>query len=143
MSLAAALPPIHNPAIDYHAIAPELVLAGAIFLVLIADLALPPARKWWSMVVAFVGVLATLATTLTLIGAMLGILLGLVTARYLDGILTSFPGLPASFSFFVPRADVLSLAALVLLATGSLAGLYPAWLASRAPIAATLRAEAT
>jgi len=31
------------------------------------------------------------------------------------------PGLPASFSFFVPRADVLSLAALVLLATGSLA----------------------
>ncbi|TMK81534.1 MAG: NADH-quinone oxidoreductase subunit N [Actinobacteria bacterium] len=69
MSLAAALPPIHNPAIDYHAIAPELVLAGAIFLVLIADLALPPARKWWSMVVAFVGVLATLATTLTLIGS--------------------------------------------------------------------------
>jgi len=81
--------------------------------------------------------------TLTLIGAVLGILLGLVTARYIDAILTSFPGLPASFSFFVPRADVLSLAALVLLATGSLAGLYPAWLASRAPIAATLRAEAT
>jgi len=82
-------------------------------------------------------------TALTLIGAVLGILLGLVTARYLDAILTSFPGLPASFSFFVPRANVLSLAALVLLAAGSLAGLYPAWLASRAPIAATLRAEAT
>jgi putative ABC transport system permease protein len=80
---------------------------------------------------------------LTVLGAGAGILLGLVTAEYLDAILTSFPGLPAAFSFFVPRADTLTLAALVLLVTGSLAGLYPAWLASRAPIAATLRAEAT
>src|SRR5262245_562449 len=69
MTLAAALPAIKNPAIDYHAIAPELVLAGTIFLVLLADLALPPARRWWSMVVAFIGMVATLATTLTLIGA--------------------------------------------------------------------------
>lgn len=80
---------------------------------------------------------------LTVIGSALGIALGLVTARYLDAILTSFPGLPATFSFFVPRAGTLSVAAAVLLLTGSLAGLYPAWLASRAPIAATLRAEAT
>ena len=80
---------------------------------------------------------------LTVVGAGLGILLGLLTARYLDAILTSFPGLPAAFSFFVPRAGTLSFAGLVLLATGSLAGVYPAWLASRAPIAATLRAEAT
>jgi len=82
-------------------------------------------------------------TVLTVAGAALGILLGLVTARYLDAILTSFPGLPAAFSFFVPRADTLSLAAVVLLLTGSLAGLYPAWLAARAPIAPTLRSEAT
>ena len=82
-------------------------------------------------------------TALTVVGAALGILLGLVTARRLDAILTSFPGLPAAFSFFVPRADTLTFAALVLLGTGALAGLYPAWLASRAPIAATLRAEAT
>jgi putative ABC transport system permease protein len=80
---------------------------------------------------------------LTVLGAGAGILLGLATAEYLDAILTSFPGLPEAFSFFVPRAGTLSLSALVLLATGSLAGLYPAWLASRAPIAATLRAEAT
>jgi putative ABC transport system permease protein len=80
---------------------------------------------------------------LTILGAAIGILLGLATAEYLDAILTSFPGLPAAFSFFVPRAGTLSLAAGVLLVTGSLAGLYPAWLASRAPIAATLRAEAT
>jgi putative ABC transport system permease protein len=82
-------------------------------------------------------------TALTAVGAALGILLGLVTAEYLDAILTSFPGLPAAFSFFVPRADTLGFAAAVLLVTGSLAGLYPAWLAARAPIAATLRAEAT
>jgi putative ABC transport system permease protein len=82
-------------------------------------------------------------TTLTLIGAGLGILLGLATARYLDSILTSFPGLPAAFSFFVPRRENLTTAGLVLVFTGSLAGIYPAWLAIRAPIAATLRAEAT
>jgi putative ABC transport system permease protein len=80
---------------------------------------------------------------LTVVGGGTGILLGLVTAEYLDAILTSFPGLPEAFSFFVPRANTLAIAAVVLLLTGSLAGLYPAWLASRAPIAATLRAEAT
>jgi putative ABC transport system permease protein len=82
-------------------------------------------------------------TFLTVIGSGLGIVLGLATARYLDGILTSFPGLPAAFSFFVPRWESLTQAALVLLLTGSLAALYPAWLASRAAIAATLRSEAT
>jgi putative ABC transport system permease protein len=82
-------------------------------------------------------------TALTVVGGALGILLGLVTARYLNDILASFPGLPAAFSFFVPRADTLALAAVVLLLTGSLAGLYPAWLAARSPIAATLRSEAT
>jgi putative ABC transport system permease protein len=90
-----------------------------------------------------IGQVLTEGTALTVAGAALGILLGLVTARYLDAILTSFPGLPAAFSFFVPRADSLIFAAVVLLVTGGLAGLYPAWLASRAPIAATLRAEAT
>jgi putative ABC transport system permease protein len=90
-----------------------------------------------------VGQVLAEGTALTVVGATLGILLGLVTAQYLDAILTSFPGLPAAFSFFVPRASTLGFAAVVLLVTGSLAGLYPAWLASRTPIAATLRAEAT
>ena len=83
------------------------------------------------------------STVLTVVGATLGILLGVLTARRLDAILTSFPGLPAAFSFFVPRLDALRTAAIVLLVTGSLAGLYPAWLAARAPIARTLREEAT
>jgi putative ABC transport system permease protein len=80
---------------------------------------------------------------LTLLGSVLGAGLGIATARYLDRILTSFPGLPASISFFVPRVQGLVLAAIVLLAAGVLAGIYPAWLAGRAPIAATLRQEAT
>jgi putative ABC transport system permease protein len=82
-------------------------------------------------------------TVLTVAGGALGVALGLATARYLDAILTRFPGLPAAFSFFVARPDAVALAAAVLLVTGALAGLYPAWLAARAPIAATLRAEAT
>jgi putative ABC transport system permease protein len=80
---------------------------------------------------------------LTTVGSIIGIVLGLVTARYLDGILTSFPGLPAAFSFFVPRRDSLATAGIVLLLTGTLAALYPAWLAATSPVAATLRAEAT
>lgn len=82
-------------------------------------------------------------TALTVVGCALGVALGLVTARYLDAILTSFPGLPATFSFFVPRTPNVVTAILVTLLTGALAGLYPAWLAARAPIAPTLRAEAT
>ncbi|MFL5520937.1 MAG: ABC transporter permease [Gemmatimonadales bacterium] len=82
-------------------------------------------------------------TALTVVGCALGVALGLVTARYLDRILTSFPGLPAAFSFFVPRTPDVMTAIVVTLLTGALAGLYPAWLASRAPIAPTLRSEAT
>jgi putative ABC transport system permease protein len=80
---------------------------------------------------------------LTLVGGLLGVALGSVTARYLDRILTSFPGLPAAISFFVPEPRSLVTAALVLLVTGVLSGVYPALLAARAPIAATLRTEAT
>ena len=80
---------------------------------------------------------------LTLIGGLLGTGLGVVTARFLDRILTSFPGLPAAISFFVPEPRSLAVAALVLVATGILAGAYPALVAARAPIAATLRTEAT
>jgi putative ABC transport system permease protein len=78
----------------------------------------------------------------TLAGAGLGLGLGLLTAEYLDGILTRFPGLPVSVSFFVPDPGGLLLAAVVLLGTGILAGAWPAWVAARAPIALTLRAEA-
>jgi putative ABC transport system permease protein len=80
---------------------------------------------------------------LTVAGGSLGIGLGTVTARWLDAILTSFPGLPAAISFFVADAGQLARAALTLLLTGVLAGAIPAWRAASTPIAATLRSEAT
>ena len=93
--------------------------------------------------IRIVGQILAEGIALTLLGGTLGVALGVVTARYLDAILTSFPGLPAALSFFVPEPWALGTAGVILLLSGSLAGLYPAWLAARAPIAATLRAEAT
>jgi NADH-quinone oxidoreductase subunit N len=60
---------IVNPSIDYHAIAPELVLAGTIFVVLLFDLVLRRDRKWWAMPISFVGAAGSLAATLTLVGS--------------------------------------------------------------------------
>lgn len=75
-------------------------------------------------------------------GAVLGLALGLVTARWLNGILASFPGLPRAIDFFLfqPRAAWTALA--MLIAAGILAAVYPAWRAASLPIARTLREEA-
>ncbi|HWA57779.1 MAG TPA: FtsX-like permease family protein [Gemmatimonadales bacterium] len=80
---------------------------------------------------------------LTIAGGLLGSAFGIVTARFLDRILTSFPGLPAAISFFVPYPQSLVIAGIVLLVTGIAAGVYPALVAAGSPIAATLRTEAT
>jgi NADH-quinone oxidoreductase subunit N len=56
------------PDIDYHAIAPELIVSGTIVLVLLADLAFRPGRKWWAMPLSFLGCAAALLVELTLIG---------------------------------------------------------------------------
>jgi NADH-quinone oxidoreductase subunit N len=55
-------------AIDYHAILPELILAGTIVLVLLVD-AFVERRSWVAMPLGLAGVLAALVATLTLIGA--------------------------------------------------------------------------
>ena len=75
-------------------------------------------------------------------GALLGLVLGIGTARYLNAILSDFPGLPVAFDFFVfqPRAAWSALA--LLTASGILAGAYPAWRAASLPVARTLREEA-
>jgi putative ABC transport system permease protein len=79
---------------------------------------------------------------LTVAGTALGLAIGIVTARVLNGILGDFPGLPASFSFFVFRARAAWASLGLLVAAGVLAGIYPAWRAASLPIAATLRREA-
>ena len=75
-------------------------------------------------------------------GALLGLGLGLVTARYLNAILSAFPGLPTAIDFFLfqPQAAWSALGMLTL--TGIGAGIYPAWRAASLPISETLRREA-
>ncbi|HEY0776564.1 MAG TPA: FtsX-like permease family protein [Gemmatirosa sp.] len=85
-------------------------------------------------------VLEGLALTVT--GTLVGLALGLVTARYLNAILSDFPGLPASFSFFVFRARDAWRALGLLVASGVLAGVFPSWRAASLPVATTLREEA-
>ncbi len=57
-----------NLPIDFHAILPELIMAGTLLLVLFVDLFLSREHKWWAMPIAFAGTLASLIATLTLIG---------------------------------------------------------------------------
>ena len=56
------------PDVDYHALAPEIILAVTVLVVLLADLVFRPDRKWLAMVLSFVGTAAALVATLTLIG---------------------------------------------------------------------------
>jgi len=75
------------------------------------------------------------------VGGLLSLPIGGLLARQLDGILRSMPGLPERLHFFVfePRAVILHVTLMGV--TGLLAALYPAYLAARLPIAATLRKE--
>jgi putative ABC transport system permease protein len=79
---------------------------------------------------------------ITLAGAIAGLGLGLITARYLNGILADFPGLPVAIDFFLfqPRAAWTALGLLTL--SGIAAGIYPSFRAASLPIATTLREEA-
>ena len=63
-SILAAVSDFVSPRVDYHALAPEIVLAGGLCLVLLADLFLDESRKW---------VLSSL-TGFTLLGALLPVL---------------------------------------------------------------------
>jgi putative ABC transport system permease protein len=77
-----------------------------------------------------------------LLGAVLGLALGLVTARYLNSILASFPGLPAAIDFFLFEPGDAWFALAMLTTAGILASVYPSWRGASRPIAATLREEA-
>ncbi len=74
-------------------------------------------------------------------GTAVGIATGLFIARFLDRILTSFPGLPVGVSFFILRPGDATLSVALLVGTGLVAGLYPAWRAANVNIADVLREE--
>jgi NADH-quinone oxidoreductase subunit N len=59
---------IQQQAIDWHAVAPELVLTVTACLVLVVDLFLPKEGKWVAMPLSAAGIVATLAAVVSLIG---------------------------------------------------------------------------
>jgi putative ABC transport system permease protein len=75
------------------------------------------------------------------VGGVGSVPLGWALAAILDRILRDMPGIPEHVHFFVfePRTALLHLA--LLAATGAAAAAYPVWIATRLPIAATLRLE--
>jgi NADH-quinone oxidoreductase subunit N len=54
--------------VDYHAIAPVLILGAVVVLVLVIDAFLPARAKWLAMPLSLAGVVGALVATLTLIG---------------------------------------------------------------------------
>jgi putative ABC transport system permease protein len=82
------------------------------------------------------------AAGLMLAAAPLGLALGLVTARYLNSILSRFPGLPERIDFFLFQPSAAWTALGLLGLCGVLSGIYPSWRSASLPIATTLRQEA-
>ncbi len=72
----------------------------------------------------------------------LALLLGAAVSRPLDAILRAAPGVPQDLRFFVLTSEAAVRAVVLLLATGTLGAAYPAWVAGRLNIAATLHREA-
>jgi NADH-quinone oxidoreductase subunit N len=58
--------PFDAPHLDYHALAPEIVLTGVLLVVLVADLVFEERGRWATSSIAGVGVLASLVPVLTL-----------------------------------------------------------------------------
>jgi putative ABC transport system permease protein len=75
------------------------------------------------------------------VGGLLSVPVGWTLAAQLDRILRQMPGIPDRVHFFVfePSAVLVHLALLAI--TGAVAAVYPIWIATRLPIAATLRLE--
>ncbi len=67
-SLTCSPPPtsIPNPVLDWHALAPEIIIVATIAAVLVADLLLPDRDAWQTSRIASIGVLAALVPVVTL-----------------------------------------------------------------------------
>jgi putative ABC transport system permease protein len=75
------------------------------------------------------------------VGGSAAVPVGALLAVVLDRILRQMPGVPGRLHFFVFEPRTIVLHAALLSITGILAAAYPIWLATRLPIAATLRRE--
>lgn len=65
-TLLGAAVPFSSPKVDYHALAPEVLLAGAICVVIIADLFLEESKKYLLATIAGIGLLVPLIPVFTL-----------------------------------------------------------------------------
>ena len=75
------------------------------------------------------------------VGALLSLPVGWALALVLDRILRGMPGLPEGIHFFVFQLPAVVVHLGLLASTGLAAAAYPVWIATRLPIAATLRLE--
>jgi len=66
MNPLAVVAQFQTPDLDYHALAPEMVVTGVLALVLVADLMLDRSRKWLLANLASFGLLAALVPVVTL-----------------------------------------------------------------------------
>jgi NADH-quinone oxidoreductase subunit N len=66
LALLAQAVPFVSPTIDFHAFAPEIVLAATIVVVLLADLVFAERGRWATSSIAGIGLLAALLPVLTL-----------------------------------------------------------------------------
>ncbi len=66
LQLAQAVVPFKAPALDYHALAPEIVLSVVLVAVLLADCLLDDSKKWVIPSIASFGLLATMVPIITL-----------------------------------------------------------------------------
>ena len=65
-AVTTAPPPFHAPYLDYHALAPEIVLSTALVVVLVLDLVVSETRKYLVTQVAGLGVVASAVPLLSL-----------------------------------------------------------------------------
>lgn len=65
-ALAAAGAAFRAPHLDYHALAPEIILTGVLVVILVADVVLEEPRKWLLSNLAGAGILASVVPILTL-----------------------------------------------------------------------------
>lgn len=75
-------------------------------------------------------------------GGLVALPLGWLLATRLDHLLKQMPGLPEHLHFFVIEPRAVLLHVLLFAAAGIGASVYPIWVATRLPIAATLRRDA-
>jgi NADH-quinone oxidoreductase subunit N len=66
LQLAQAVIPFKAPSLDYHALAPEIVLSVVLVAVLLADVLLDESKKWLIPSIASFGLLATMVPIITL-----------------------------------------------------------------------------